>query len=163
MGMGGGGGQSQSQQGTGWNWSSGFANTNTTPNLYTWQNILPPWTQEAQKNLVPYLQSRARTGMTPQEEQQTWGGIRDTLEDTSQGANKQLSRVLATSGIGASSPAAAGAYSDLASDKLTQTSKAALDFAKMKMGARDTALGQMMTALYSPTPYAVGHTTTAHQ
>lgn len=161
MGFGGGGGQSQSTTGSGWSDSEGWSRT--TPNLYTWRNILPPWVANAQAKLIPYLTSRAKTGMTPQEEQETWGGIKDTLETGSMGANKQLSRMIATSGVGASSPAAVGAYGDLASDKMTNTSKAALDFAKMKMGARDTALGQMMTALYSPTPYAVGHTTDAYQ
>jgi hypothetical protein len=56
-----------------------------------------------------------------------------------------------------------GGFADLASDKMTQTSKAALDFAKMKMGARDTAIGQLLTALYTPPPSAVGHTTESQQ
>jgi hypothetical protein len=107
--------------------------------------------------------NRAQTGLLPQEEQQLWGQAKDTIEDTSQGANKALARQLAMSGVGASSPAAMGGFADLASDKISQTSKAALDFAKMKMGARDTAIGQMMTALYTPPPSAVGHTTHSEQ
>jgi hypothetical protein len=57
----------------------------------------------------------------------------------------------------------AGGYADLGVDKMAMTSKAALDFAKMKMGAKDTAIGQLLTALYTPPPVAVGQTTTSTQ
>jgi len=157
MGLGGGGGQSQ----TGWGSSSGSSTTN--PNLYTWRDILPPWVQKGQEGVLPWLMNRAQTGMLPQEEQQLWGQAKDTLEDSSQGANRALARQLAMSGVKASSPAAVGGFADLASDKMSQTSKAALDFAKMKMGARDTSIGQLLTALYTPPPSAVGHTTQSQQ
>ena len=162
MGMGG-GGQTQSQSGSGWSWNDSEGWTRTTPTLYNWRQILPPWVSSSQEKLVPFLMNRAQTGMTPQEEQQTWGQAKETIEGSSQDANKALSRVLATSGIGANSPAAVGGYTDLAGDKMTTTTKAALDFVKMKMGAKDTALGQLMTALYSPSPSAIGHTTDAYQ
>ena len=32
-----------------------------------------------------------------------------------------------------------------------------MDFAKLKMGSKDTAIGQLMTALYTPPPAAVGN------
>jgi uroporphyrinogen-III synthase len=56
-----------------------------------------------------------------------------------------------------------GGFADLASDRLTTTSKAALDYAKMKLGQKDTAIGQLLTALYTPPPVAVGQTTTQYQ
>ncbi len=140
MGMGGGGGSSTS-----------------TSKLYNWKDILPPWVQAGQQMVLPQLISRAATGgMTPMEERNLWGQARGAIEDSSMGAGRNLARKLATSGISASSPAAAGGYADLAADRMTTTSKAALDFAKLKMGAKDTAIGQMLTALYTPPPVAVG-------
>ena len=148
----GGGGPTQS--------STQFGQSTTTPTLYSWKDILPPWVQTGQQNILPWLTSRALSGgMTPTEERNLWGQARGTIEDASQTAGRNLSRQLATSGMSPSSPMVAGAYSDLAVDKVSQTSKAALDFAKMKMGARDTAIGQLMTALYTPPPAAVGSTT----
>jgi hypothetical protein len=105
--------------------------------------------------------NRAATGLMPQEERTLWGQAKGSIEDASTQANKGFARQLATSGLSASSPMAGGGYADLAADKMTTTSKAALDFAKMKMGAKDTAIGQMLTALYTPPPVAVGNTTTS--
>jgi hypothetical protein len=51
-----------------------------------------------------------------------------------------------------------GAFADLGLDKTASLSKAALDFAKLKIGAKDTAIGQLLTALYTPPPVAVGQT-----
>jgi hypothetical protein len=133
--------------------SSGTSGTSGT-NLYTWKDILPPWIQSGQKAALPYLMSRAQTGLLPSEERSLWGGVKGSLESGSMGAGKELSRMLASSGISANSPAAAGGFADLASDKVTATSKAALDFAKTKIGARDTSIGQLLTALYTPPPVA---------
>jgi hypothetical protein len=131
--------------------------------LYTWADIMPPWVQEGQKQALPWLMNRAQTGMTPQEEKQMWGQAQGTLEDASQAAGLNFSRQIAGSGISPSSGAVAGGYADLASDRVANTSKAALDFAKMKMGARDTAIGQMLSALYAASPAAVGQKTEQRQ
>lgn len=155
MGMGGGGGVTQSQQ--------SYGTSTSTPNLYSWKDILPPWVQSGQQTVMPWLMSRAATGLTPGEESTLWGQARDTIEGSSNQAGRNMARQFATSGISPTSGAAAGAFSDLASDKLTTTSKAATDFAKMKMGARDTAIGQLLTALYTPPPAAVGQTTVSEQ
>jgi hypothetical protein len=142
----------------------GSGSSTTNPNLYSWKEILPPWVQTGQQTVLPWLMNRAAEGgMTPIEERNLWGQAKTTIEDSSQGASQNLSRQLAMSGLNPSSPVAGGAYADLAMDKVSQTSKAALDFAKMKMGARDTAIGQLLTALYTPAPAAVGSTTVQTQ
>jgi len=147
MGSGGGAPSSQSQ---------------SNPSLYSWREILPPWVQAGQQQALPWLMSRAAEGgMLPSEERQLWGEARGTIEDAANQATRALSGRLATSGMSPGSPMAAGGFADLAVDKMTATSKAALDFAKMKMGARDTAIGQLLTALYTPPPVAVGQTTTS--
>ena len=128
--------------------------------LYTWKDILPPWIQAGQQATLPYLMSRAQTGLLPGEERSLWGGVKGTLEQGAMDAGKGLSRMLASSGISANSPSAAGGFADLASDKLTATSKAALDFAKTKIGARDTSIGQLLTALYTPPPVATSQWST---
>lgn len=143
--------------------STQYGTSSTTPNLYSWKEILPPWVQSGQQTVLPWLMSRAAEGMLPSEERTLWGQAKETIEGGSQQAGRGLARQLATSGLAPSSPMAAGAFGDLALDKVSQTSKAALDFAKMKMGARDTAIGQLLTALYTPPPAAVGHTTTSTQ
>ncbi len=128
-------------------------------NLYTYKDILPPWVQAGQQRALPYLMQRvSEGGMLPAEERALWGQAKGTIEESAMSAGKELAKRLAMSGLSASSPMVGGAYSDLAADKLSQTSKAALDFAKLKMGARDTAIGQMLTALYTPPPVAVGQT-----
>jgi hypothetical protein len=154
MSMGGGGGTTS---------GGGTGTSTTTPNLYTWKKLLPPWVQAGQQAVLPWLMGRAKEGMLPSEERQLWGQAKDTIASSGQGASQNLSRQLAMSGLSPSSPMAAGGFADLASDQVTQTSKAALDFAKMKMGARDTAIGQLLTALYTPPPSAVGSTTTSNQ
>ncbi len=143
--------------------STQYGTSTTTPNLYSWKDILPPWVQSGQQTVLPWLMSRAQTGLLPAEEKNLWGQARESIEGSSNLAGRNLGRQLATSGMSPSSPMVAGAYSDLALDKVTQTSKAALDFAKMKLGARDTAIGQLLTALYTPSPVAVGSTTTSTQ
>jgi hypothetical protein len=167
----GGGSPVQSTTGTGGGYgdSGGWSIGNTTsgssgatqsqPVLFNWEDILPPWVSSNQEKLIPYLMSRGQTGMTPQEEQQLWGGMKDTLESGSQDASKQLMRQAVMGGLTPSSPAVVGGLTDLAADKATNYARASLDFAKLKMGARDTALGQLMSALYNPmgAPYAVGN------
>jgi len=117
--------------------------------------------QGGQQTVLPWLMSRAQSGLTPSEERTLWGGTKNQIEGSSSEAGQNLARQLAQSGIGG--PVAAGAMSDLATDKLTTTSKAALDFAKMKLGQKDTAIGQLLTALYTPPPVAVGQYTTSSQ
>jgi len=131
------------------------------PVMYNWKDILPPWVQSGQQAVLPWLMSRASEGgMLPSEEKMLWGQARSSIEDASNQANKNLSRQLASSGLSPSSPMAAGAFADLGLDKVTSTSKAALDFAKLKMGAKDTAIGQLLTALYTPPPVATGQVST---
>lgn len=138
--------------------STGTQTSTTTPTLYNWSNILPPWVQSGQQTVLPWLMSRANEGLLPQEQRDLWGQMQSQIGTSGDVASKNLSRQIAGSGMNPSSPMVAGAYSDLASDKMATTSKAALDFAKMKLGAKDTAIGQLLTALYTPSPVAVGST-----
>jgi hypothetical protein len=154
-----GGGSSGGGMGT----QESTSTSTSTPTLYNWKEILPPWVQSGQQKALPWLLARAQTGMLPQEERQLWGQARGSIEDSSNIASRNFSRQLASSGLSPSSPMVGGAYADLASDRSAGVSKAALDFAKLKMGARDTALGQLLTALYTPPPAAVGQTTTSTQ
>ncbi len=137
-----------------------ISSTQTNPTLYSWRDILPPWVQSGQQTVLPWLMGRASEGLLPNEERDLWGQVKGDIASTSDTASKNLSRQIASSGMSPSSPMVAGGFADLASDKLATTSKAALDFAKMKMGAKDTAIGQLLTALYTPPPVAVGSTTT---
>ena len=137
---------------------SGWQTSTSTPQLYNWQQILPPWVSSAQQQTVPWLQHRAQTGLLPGEERTLWGGAREQIEQGSMGAGRNLSRQIAASGMSPTSPMVAGGFADLQSNKLADTAKAAMDFAKLKLGAKDTAIGQLMTALYTPPPVAVGNT-----
>ncbi len=129
--------------------------------LYNWKKILPPWVQAGQQQVLPWLMGQAQMGgMLPSESKALWGQAKSNIEQSSMDAGKNFGRQMATSGFSPGSPAVAGGYADLASDKIAATSKAAIDFAKLKMGARDTAIGQMLTALYTPPPVAVGSTST---
>ena len=130
----------------------------STPQLYNWRDILPPWVQSGQQAALPWLMSRAQQGLAPQEERDLWGQMKSEIGTSGDLATKNLSRQIASSGMSPSSPAVAGGYADLAADRMSAMSKAALDFAKMKMGAKDTAIGQMLSALYTPAPAAVGNT-----
>jgi hypothetical protein len=167
MGFGGGGGQSQDTYGSGWSLGSSSGRSggesSSTPTLYNWKDILPPWVIKGQQSAVPWLQSRAEQGLLPQEERDLWGGIKSEIGASGDLATKNLSRQIASSGMNPSSPAATGGYADLAADRMSTTSKAALDFAKMKMGAKDTAIGQMLTALYASQPAAIGNTSRSSQ
>lgn len=137
--------------------SSGSSN----PVLYSWKDILPPWVQSGQQSALPFLMNRASEGgLTPSEERMLWSQARGSVEQSSNDATRNLARQLASSGLSPSSPMAAGAFADLGLDKTTSISKAALDFAKLKMGAKDTAIGQLLTALYTPPPVAVGQVST---
>lgn len=149
MSTGNGGGSSISNS-----YGSGYSTSN--PVLYNWKDILPPWVSQGQQQLLPYLEARAATGLLPQEERGLWGQARNNINVSSEAAGKNLQRQLAGSGMTPNSPMVAGTLADLASDRISTTSKAALDFAKMKMGAKDTAIGQLLTSLYTPSPVAVG-------
>jgi hypothetical protein len=150
MGSGGGGG-------------GGTSTSVSNPQLYSWREILPPWVQSGQQSVLPWLMSRAQEGLLPDEEAKLWGQIKEQIESSSNEASRNLARQIATSGMSPSSPMVSGGFADLASDRLTTTSKAALDYAKMKLGQKDTAIGQLLTALYTPPPVAVGQTTTQYQ
>jgi hypothetical protein len=153
------GGSSQPAQNT----TSGQGTSTSTPQLYNWRDILPPWVQSGQQAALPWLMSRAQQGLLPQEERDLWGQVKSEIGSSGDMATKNLSRQIASSGMSPNSPAVAGGYADLAMDRMSTTSKAALDFAKMKMGAKDTAIGQMLSALYTPSPAAVGNTSTSQQ
>jgi hypothetical protein len=119
-----------------------------------WKDFLPSWTQSGQQAALPWLMQRAQQGLLPSESNALWGGIQGQLDTSSASAGKGLASKLASSGISTDSPAAAGGFADLAADRVSAGSKAALDFAKMKIGAKETAIGQMLTALYTPPPVA---------
>lgn len=143
--------------------STGSGFSTSTPTLYNWSQTLTPWQQSGQQAAQPWLMSRAQQGLLPQEERDLWGRIQSEIGASGDLATKNLSRQIASSGMSPSSPAVAGGYADLAADRMSTISKAALDFAKMKVGTKDNAIGQMLTALYTNAPVAVGNTITSQQ
>jgi len=137
--------------------SGGGGSSSSSPVLFSWKELLPPWVQTGQRAALPMLMSRAAEGgLLPTEERALWSGALENIATGAEGAQSNLARQLAMSGIRASSPAAAGALGELASDRLRATQQAASDLVKTKIGARDTAIGQLLTALYTPPPAAVG-------
>ena len=99
--------------------SSGWQQSSSTPQLFNWQQILPPWTAQGQQNTMPWLEQRAQTGMLPGEARSLWGGARESVEQGAMGAGRNFSRQVAASGMSPTSPMVAGGFADLQSSKLS--------------------------------------------
>lgn len=140
--------------------SAGGSTSTSIPTLYNWKSIMTPWSIAGQKEALPTLMERFKSGgLTPREESSLWGSAKQQLEQGSNAAGLGFARQMAASGISPNSPAAAGGWSDIGMNKIRSTAQAAMDFIKTKIGARDTATQQLLTALYTPAPVAVGQTT----
>jgi len=148
--MGGGSAPSSSGSGSGKSWAK------STP--VTWETLLPPWTIEAQKEIVPELMERAREGgMSPEEERLLWGMARGEVLTSTQGARRQLASKMAASGISPRSPVWAGEQADIAAQIPVGTAQAIANLAKLKIGAGESARQQLLTALYTPPPYTTAY------
>lgn len=150
---------------TGGSGGSGTGSSYSYPTLYNWSQTTTPWALSGQASFLPYLFSRATStsGMTPEEESSLWGASKQSVEESAASSGSSLAKSLASSGISSTSPAAAGGYSDIASSKIKDIAKAANDFTKLKMGSKDTAISQLLTALYTPSTATTGTTSTSTQ
>lgn len=141
--------------GGGSGYSTGF------PVLWNWSSLMTPWQKAGQQELLPSLMERYKGGgFTPQEEATLWGQAKQQIETGGNMAGKNYARQIASSGISPTSPAVAGGWGDLALGKIRDTASAAMDFIKTKIGARDTATNQLLTALYTNPPVATGQYST---
>ena len=149
--MGGGGGESQGQQ---------------QPVAITWEKLLPPWTQAGQIATLPYLLKRAfGPGMTPEEERAITGQLRGEVERGTQTSLKAMAQKAALGGVMDFSPAVTGARGDILADRARNLADVGTQLQKLKMGAKETAINQLLQGLYTQPPYAVGQkgTTTSSQ
>lgn len=143
--------------------SSG-STSSSTPQLYNWQSLLPPWVQAGQQTTLPWLMQRAEMGgMAPGDESSLRGMARRDIDTGTGQALKGLGSRMAMSGANPASPAASEATGSIMSDRLGQMTGASMNLAKMKMGAQTSSINQMLTGLYTPPPYAVGNTSTSQQ
>ena len=139
MAFGGGGGGQTSQTGS---------------KAVTWQQLLPPWVQQGQKEFMPYLFQRAYAGgMLPEEESLLKGMNRAEVYGTADASKRALGQRMAASGLSPSSPSYAGAFGDIEAGKVSGMAQSMANLAKVKMGAGETARQQLLTALYTPPPY----------
>lgn len=151
MGMSGGGG-SQSTVGSGS--GSGYSN----PILYDYNQLMTPWQKSGQQTTLPMLMQRAFSGgMSPDEERNLLGTVRQQTDQEFDQQRAGLGAKAAMSGLSPSSPVVIGERGNLGADQVAARANAALNFAKLKTGAGDTARSQLLSALYSQTPYAIGN------
>lgn len=147
--MGSGGGSSQNIYGSGYGSSS--------PVLYNYDQLMTPWQKSGQQSTLPMLLQRAFSGgMSPDEERNLLGTIRQQTDQEFDQQRAGLGAKAVMSGLSPSSPVVIGERGNLGAAQIAARTNAALNFAKLKTGAGDTARNQLLTALYSQTPYAVG-------
>lgn len=155
MGMGGGGG-SQSTIGSGSGWGQ------SDPQLFNYESLMTPWQKAGQQQTLPMLLQRAFSGggMSPDEERNLLGTIRQQTDQEFDQQRAGLGAKAAMSGLSPSSPVVIGERGNLGAAQIAARANAALNFAKLKTGAGDTARSQLLSALYSQTPYAIGNRST---
>jgi len=142
-------------------YSSGSSQSN--PLLFNYSKLMTPWQMQGQQQFLPALMQRATSGgMTPEEERTLLGTVRQQTDQELAQQSRALASKAAMSGISPSSPVVIGERGNLGADAITARTNAALNFAKLKMGAGDTARQQLLTALYAQPPYAVGNTLTSY-
>jgi len=131
--------------------SSGSTNTKA----ITWEQLLPPWVQAGQQEFLPYLMKRAyEGGMTPEEEELLKGMARTEVRGAGQAARQGLAGRMAASGLSPRSGLWASEMGNIGASEVTGISQAMANLAKLKMGAGESARQQVLTALYTPPPYA---------
>jgi hypothetical protein len=127
----------------------------TTTKAITWEQLLPPWVQKGQQEFLPYLMQRAyEGGMTPEEEELLKGMARTETRAAGQGARQGLAQRMASSGLSPSSNIWTSELGNIGASEVTGISQAMANLAKLKMGAGESARQQLLTALYTPPPYA---------
>lgn len=136
----------------------------TFPVMWNWKDLMTPWQATGQQRILPSLFERYESGgLTPAEQASLWGQAKQQIETGANMAGKNYARQMASSGISPTSPAVGGGWGDLALGKIRDTASAAMDFIKTKIGARDTATNQLLTALYTNPPVATGQYSTQSQ
>ena len=156
MGMGGGGGGSQSNTGSGSGWTAGFGSSD--PILYDYKSLMTPWQKSGQQQTLPMLMQRAFSGgMSPDEERNLLGTVRQQTDQEFDQQRAGLGAKAVASGLSSSSPVVIGERGNLGAAQIAARTNAALNFAKLKAGAGDSARSQLLSALYSQTPYAIGN------
>lgn len=133
------------------------SSSSTKPVVYTWKELLPPWVQAGQQAMLPSLFQRYFAGgLTPDQLRTLEGTAKSQIEDSATQARGALTGRMAQQGVDLRSPAMMGGFGDIESDRLASTQRMAMDLAKAKIGSMDTATQQLLTALYTPPPAAVG-------
>lgn len=148
--MGATGGPTQSSIGSGYG--------SSTPVLFDYKQLMTPWQMKGQQVTLPALMQRAFSGgMSPDEERNLLGTIRQQTDQEFNQQRQALGAKAAMSGLSPSSPVAIGERGNLGADQVAARTNAALNFAKMKVGAGDTARSQLLSSLYSQAPFAIGN------
>ena len=130
-------------------------------NLYNWKDLLPPWTQTGQQVALPWLMGQAFSGgMTPTEQKQQWGTMVSDIDNAAAQARKGITSRWVQGGAAMNSPAYNAPRSAVEIDRMSQVRKAAADFAKIKFGAKESAIKNMLTGLYTPPPSTTGQWST---
>jgi hypothetical protein len=143
----GGGGQSQETSGVGYN----------SPVLFNWEQIMPEWQKRVQKTTLPYLYEAATSGgMTPMEKKQQWASMQGEVDNAAAAARKNLAGRWVGGGASLNSPAYNAAKSAIDIDRMGQIRKSAADFAKLKLGAKDTAVKNLISGAFSSPVSQVG-------
>ena len=121
----------------------------------TWKELLPPWVQAAQRVALPDLMSRYFAGgMTPEEEQLIKGMAVSEAKGATSAAKKALGQRMASAGLSAGSPMWAGELANIEAGGVSSVASAIANIAKLKMGAKESATKNLLTALYTPPQYA---------
>ena len=150
--MGGGGRTTQHTVGSGWGYGT------STPILYDYNQLMTPWQKSGQQQTLPMLLQRAFSGgMSPDEERNLLGTIRQQTDQEFEQQRAGLGAKAVMSGLSPSSPVVIGERGNLDAAQIAARTNAALNFAKLKAGAGDSARTQLLSALYAPTPYAIGN------
>lgn len=133
----------------------GGPKSQTQTSAITWKELLPPWVQAGQRTFLPELMSRYYAGgMSPEEEQLLRGMSIGEVKTATSGAKKALAQRMSASGLSPSSPIYAGELADIEAGGVGGIASAIANLAKLKMGAKETATKNLLTALYTPPPYA---------
>ena len=148
------GSQSTNSSGSGWGQSD--------PILYNYESLMTPWQKSGQQQTLPMLMQRAFSngGMSPDEERNLLGIIRQQTDQEFDQQRAGLGAKAAMSGLSPSSPVVIGERGNLGANQVAARANAALNFAKLKTGSGDSARTQLLSALYSQTPYAIGNKST---
>jgi hypothetical protein len=99
-------------------------------------------------------------GMTPTEQKQQWGTMVSDIDNAAAQARKGITSRWVQGGAAMNSPAYNAPRSAVEIDRMSQVRKAAADFAKIKFGAKESAIKNMLTGLYTPPPSTTGQWST---